>query len=55
MSDYIFGFDIGFVDHLCTQFRTTSNYSAIANLYNSQITRATAKLFQPVVSSPAVP
>jgi hypothetical protein len=40
-----FGLDIGFIDHLFAQLRTTSNYSAIATLHNSQITTATAKPF----------
>jgi hypothetical protein len=35
----------GFTDHLYTQLGTTSNYSAIANLQNSQITTASAKPF----------
>jgi hypothetical protein len=34
----------GFTDHLYTPLRTTSNYSATANLYNSHITTAPAKL-----------
>jgi hypothetical protein len=45
--DYRRGFrlDVGFIDHLCTHFGTTSNYSAIANLHTSQITIAHAKSF----------
>jgi hypothetical protein len=35
----------GFVDHLHTPPGTTSNFSAIANLHNSQITTAPAKPF----------
>jgi hypothetical protein len=35
----------GFIDLLYTPLGTTSNYNAIANLYNSQITRAPAKPF----------
>jgi hypothetical protein len=34
---------------------TTSNCSTTANLHNSQITTALFKVFQPAVSSPAVP
>jgi hypothetical protein len=34
-----------FIDHLYTQLETTSNKSASANLRNSQITTASAKLF----------
>jgi hypothetical protein len=46
-----FGLVIGFIDHLHTQLRTTSHYSAIADL-TLQITRAhTESLFQPAVSS----
>jgi hypothetical protein len=40
---------------LLTPLRTTSNYSAIADLHTSQITKATAKFFQLYVSSPVVP
>jgi hypothetical protein len=40
-----FGLDTGFIDHLYTQRRTTSNYSAIANLHTLQITTAHAKSF----------
>jgi hypothetical protein len=40
-----FGLDIGFIDHMYTPPRTTSNYSAIDNLHNSQITTAPAKPF----------
>jgi hypothetical protein len=40
-----FGLDIGFIDHLYTRLGTTSNYSATANLHNSQITSAPAKPF----------
>jgi hypothetical protein len=39
------GLDIGFIDDLCTPLRTTSNYSAIANLHVSQVTTAYAKPF----------
>jgi hypothetical protein len=35
----------GFIDHLYTRFERTSNYSAIANLYNSQIATAPVKNF----------
>jgi hypothetical protein len=35
----------GFIDHLHTQLVTTSNYSAIANLYNLQFTTAPSKPF----------
>jgi hypothetical protein len=35
----------GFIDHLYTPLGTTSNYSATANLHNSQITTAPAKSF----------
>jgi hypothetical protein len=34
----------GFIDHLHTQLGTTTNYSAIANPHNSQITTGPAKL-----------
>jgi hypothetical protein len=40
-----FGLDIGFTDHLYTQLQNTNNYSATANLQNSQITIETAKPF----------
>jgi hypothetical protein len=39
------GWRTGFVDNLRTQLRTTSNYSATANLHNSQNTTALAKPF----------
>jgi hypothetical protein len=44
-SDYrgIFGFNIVFIDHFNTRLVTTLNYSAIANLQNSQIIIAHAK------------
>jgi hypothetical protein len=45
----------GFIDHFNTRLGTTSNYSATANLHNSQITTAPAKIFQAAVSSLAVP
>jgi hypothetical protein len=35
----------GFIDHLYTRLGTSSNYSAKANLHNSQITTAAAKHF----------
>jgi hypothetical protein len=50
-----FGLVNGFIDHLYTQLGTTSNYSATANIHNSQIITAPAKSFQPAVSSPAFP
>jgi hypothetical protein len=34
----------GFIDHLYTPFGSTGDYSAVASLYNSQITTAPAKL-----------
>jgi hypothetical protein len=37
----------GFTDHLYTRLGTTSNYSATANLHNSQITTASAKPLPP--------
>jgi hypothetical protein len=37
--------DTGIIDHLYTPLGTTSNYSAIANLHNLQITTAPLKLF----------
>jgi hypothetical protein len=40
-----FGLVIGLIDHLYTHLGTTSNYSAIANLHNSQITTVLAKSF----------
>jgi hypothetical protein len=44
-----FGLVNWFIDNLYTRLGTTSNYSAIANLHNSEI--ATAKpFFQPFVS-----
>jgi hypothetical protein len=48
-SDYRRGsaFDIGFIDHLRTRLRTTSNYSSLANLHNSQITTQFVKSFTP--------
>jgi hypothetical protein len=45
----------GFIDRLHTRLGITVNYSATADLYNSQITIATAKPFSSLVSSPAVP
>jgi hypothetical protein len=35
----------GFIDHLYTKVETKSNYSATANLHNSQVTKAVAKPF----------
>jgi hypothetical protein len=43
--DYRRGYRIGFTDHLHTQLRTTSNYSAAAELYTLQFTVAPAKHF----------
>jgi hypothetical protein len=40
-----FRLDIGFIGYLHTRLGTTCNYSAIANLHNSQITIAAAKPF----------
>jgi hypothetical protein len=39
-----FGLVIGFIDHLHTQLITTSDYSAITDLYTLQITTAHSKL-----------
>jgi hypothetical protein len=41
--------------YIYTRLGITDNYSAIANLHNSQITTAPSKSFQPVVASPTVP
>jgi hypothetical protein len=38
-----------------TSLGNTSNYSATANLHNSQINAVPDKFFQPAVSSPAFP
>jgi hypothetical protein len=38
--------DMDLMLHLLKQLGTTSNYSTIANLHNSQITTALAKIFQ---------
>jgi hypothetical protein len=40
-----FALDIWFIDHLYARFGSTSNYSSIANLHNSQITTAHAMYF----------
>jgi hypothetical protein len=45
----------GFTDHLYTRLGITSNYSATANLQNSQTTTAPGKAFSSLLSSPAVP
>jgi hypothetical protein len=37
-----FGLDVGFIDHLYTRLKTTSNYSAIADLRTLRITTASA-------------
>jgi hypothetical protein len=50
-----FGFDIGCIDHLSIRFGSTSNYSAVANHHNSQITRPHSVSFAACVSSAAVP
>jgi hypothetical protein len=42
-----YGLDNGFIDHSYTPLGTRSNYSTTANLHNSQITTAPAKLFPP--------
>jgi hypothetical protein len=49
-----YGLKIGFIDHFSIQLVTTLNYSAIADIHNSQITKAPTKLSQPAVSSSAV-
>jgi hypothetical protein len=51
---------IGFIDHLSTRLRITSNYRATRKLHKSQITnhkspQHTLSLFQPLASSPALP
>jgi hypothetical protein len=43
--DWIFGLDIGFIDHSTTRLGTASNYSDIANLHTLQITTAHPKSF----------
>jgi hypothetical protein len=57
LSDYKrgSGLEIGFIEHFTTRLVTTSNYSTIADLHKLHITRAHAKSFQFVVSSPVVP
>jgi hypothetical protein len=50
-----FGLVNGFIDYLYSQVVTITNYSATANLYNSQITTAPTKTFHPAVSSQAIP
>jgi hypothetical protein len=40
-----FGLDIGFIDHSYTRLLSISNYSAPANLHNSQITTVYAKSY----------
>jgi hypothetical protein len=47
--------DIGFIGHLYTPLGATRNYSAIGNLQTLHITTSLPKLFQPSVSSAAVP
>jgi hypothetical protein len=42
---------VGFIDHLCTQLVSTSNYSAITDLHISQITRARTKSSQSAFTS----
>jgi hypothetical protein len=46
-----FGLDVEFIDHLYIQLVTTSNYSTIANLHSSQITKAQAKPSQSAFTS----
>jgi hypothetical protein len=48
------GLVITFIDHLRTQLRTASTYSATADLHNSLITTAPLSLFQPATFLPAV-
>jgi hypothetical protein len=45
----------GFIVHLYARLLSRSNYSAIANLHNLQITATPGNLLQPAVSLPAVP
>jgi hypothetical protein len=45
IGNWIYRPEIGFIDHLYTQLGTESNYSATANLHNSQITTASANPF----------
>jgi hypothetical protein len=44
----------GCIDHLYTRLGTTSNYRAITNLHNTQITTTPTKFLQPLCS-PAFP
>jgi hypothetical protein len=50
-----YGWMNGFIYHLYTPLGTTSNYSAIGNPHNPQITTALAKHFSSLLSSTAVP
>jgi hypothetical protein len=50
-----FGLVTGFIDHLYTKLRTTSNYSSIANHHTLQSPQHRLSLFQPAMSSQAVP
>jgi hypothetical protein len=43
--DGVFGLNTGFIDHLCTQHGTTSNYSAMGNFHTLQFTTAHHKSF----------
>jgi hypothetical protein len=43
-----------FVNHLSTRLGTTNNYSAIAELHNSQIIIASVEQFSSLLSSTAV-
>jgi hypothetical protein len=49
-----FELDVGFIGHLYTQLGTTSSYSTITNLRNSQIT-TTPTVSSSLLSSPAIP
>jgi hypothetical protein len=45
-----YGFVNGFIENIYTPLGTTNNYSAVADLHNSQITTTPAKpIFQPAV------
>jgi hypothetical protein len=51
-SQWDFGLEIGFIDHL--QVITTNNYNTIANFHTLQISTAHTKSFESAVSSPVI-